>query len=100
MASGAAKLVATNDEAPKTRKARKAAPENETKSDKFRRLARGRLIAAVGSLEKFPRLIAASYESTPEQREKIVNILQTEVDNIKKAFSAPDSKKVSREFDI
>lgn len=62
-------------------KPRAKAPENESKSDKFKRLANHRvpralrLIRAIGNLGN-----RAQYESTEEQRKLIINSINAAID--------------------
>lgn len=59
----------------------------ESKSDKFKRLASKRVVNAIQKIELIANLSASSYESTPEEVEKILNALQGSVDKVKAAFS-------------
>ena len=59
----------------------------ESKSDKFKRLASKRVVNAIQKIELIANLSASSYESTPEEVEKILLALQGSVDKVKAAFS-------------
>ena len=59
----------------------------ESKSDKFKRLASKRVVNAIQKIELIANLSASSYESTPEEVEKILTALQGSVDKVKAAFS-------------
>ncbi len=59
----------------------------ESKSDKFKRLASKRVVNAISKIELIANLSASSYESTPEEVEKILSALQGSVDKVKAAFS-------------
>lgn len=59
----------------------------ESKSDKFKRLASKRVVNAVSKIELIANLSSSSYESTPEEVEKILSALQGSVDKVKAAFS-------------
>jgi len=59
----------------------------ESKSDKFKRLASKRVVNAISKIELIANLASSSYESTPEEVEKILTALQGSVDKVKSAFS-------------
>jgi hypothetical protein len=85
------------------RKARvsKADP-NETKADKFRRLASDRLGKAVTRIQQIGNLSGPGYEYTEEQRNKIVTILADAVQACAARF-APRTKEGKKEkptFDL
>ena len=70
-----------------------------SKSEKFRELARSRVNRAINMI----RLIAnlgnkAHYNYTPEQTRKIVNALQSEVSNVKIKFNS--KKRGTEEFSL
>ena len=52
-----------------------AAPKDETKAQKFSRLASKRVSKALKAVGNIGNLSGAGYESTPEQRKKIVDAL-------------------------
>jgi hypothetical protein len=66
-------------------------PKDETKADKFRRLANQRLRKAIKEIEAIGKLAAVSYESTPDQIGKIVAALNAAVTRVDKAFTAGGS---------
>lgn len=55
----------------------------ETKSAKFSRLASKRVSKALKAVSNIGNLSGAGYESTPEQRTKIVKALTEAVDSVK-----------------
>ncbi len=55
-------------------------PANETKADKFRRVARERIDKIVKSLRSLEGLTGRTYEYTPEQIEKIEAYLKNQLD--------------------
>lgn len=58
---------------------RRAAPENETKAERFVRLAQQRATKALKAIQQIANLGGAAYESTPEQREKLIGALSAAV---------------------
>lgn len=65
----------------------KRAPENENKSEKFRRLANQRLPRAVAAIASLAKLASGGYEFTPVQADMIVATLQDRVEGVKVAFA-------------
>ena len=67
----------------------------ESKQDKFKRLASKRVSNAIQKIELIGNLSGASYECTAEDSEKIIAALQQAVDGVKGRFSkkAPETKK-------
>ena len=61
--------------------------EVESKSDKFKRLATKRVANAIKKIELIGHLSASSYESTPEEVDKIMAALQQALDGAKERFS-------------
>jgi len=61
--------------------------EVETKHDKFKRLATQRVTNAIKKIELVGQLSSSSYESTPEEVEKIFTTLQQTLDSSKDRFS-------------
>ena len=61
--------------------------EVETKHDKFKRLATQRVTNAIKKIELVGQLSSSSYESTPEEVEKIFTTLQQTLDSSKERFS-------------
>jgi hypothetical protein len=59
----------------------------ESKSDKFKRLASKRVANAIQKIELITNLSASSYESTPEEVDKILTALQSSVDKVKASFA-------------
>tara|TARA_B100000029_G_C17246546_1_gene841087 strand:+ start:64 stop:288 length:225 start_codon:yes stop_codon:yes gene_type:complete len=69
------------------------------KSDKFKQLARSRVNRAINMI----RLIAnlgnkAHYDYTSDQAKKIINVLQSEVSNVKVKFNS--KKRGTEEFTL
>ncbi len=74
------------------------APANETKAEKFLRLAPARVdkvLNGIGSLKKLS--VRGTYEYTPEQIEKIFSALRTAMDDCEEAFK-PKEKTQSAGF--
>jgi hypothetical protein len=70
------------------RKPRKAvAPADETKADRFRRLANARLPRAIKAIDAIGNLAGGSYERTDAQVALVVGALQAAVDRVQKAFA-------------
>ena len=67
----------------------------ESKQDKFKRLASKRVSNAIQKIELIGNLSGASYECTAEDAEKIILALQQALDGVKERFSkkAPETKK-------
>ncbi len=59
---------------------RKPAPENESKSERFIRLAQPRVVKAIRTIQIIGNLGSGNYERTQEQVDKIVSVLRTEID--------------------
>lgn len=59
-----------------TRKPRTAVPADETKAQKFSRLASARVSKAVKQIQALGNLSGSGYESTPEQRTKIETVIR------------------------
>ncbi|MFH0732588.1 MAG: hypothetical protein V2A72_06690 [Candidatus Omnitrophota bacterium] len=75
------------------KKEEKMTGQVETKSDKFKRLATKRVKNAISKIELIGNLAGSSYESTPEEAEKILGALQESLDKVKTAFSKQKSNK-------
>jgi len=75
-----AKKTATKE--TKTTAPKPEVVDNESKSDKFQRLAIARTSKAVKAIYQIGNLGSANYESTPEQREKIKAALDTAVQSM------------------
>lgn len=70
--------------------ARKPNPnKNESKAEKFVRLAEARTIKAIKAIRALPALAGSGYESTEDQRTIVVDALMAEVERVKTAFSSP-----------
>jgi hypothetical protein len=61
--------------------------KDETAEQRFTRLATARVSAAIKRLRLIKNLAGTSYVSTPEQRTKIMEALQTEIDALHTAFA-------------
>lgn len=72
--------------------ARNAAPENETKAQKFARLATARVNASLDAMAKIEGLSAkGQYDYTPEQVESICKALEAGVMKIHNRFKNPSA---------
>ena len=70
------------------RKKRLTAPENESKADKFKRLANHRVPVAIKRLNQIASLAnRAQYEWTADQAELITSTLRKYVDGVVKRFA-------------
>ena len=69
------------------RKAGKTVPVNESKSDKFKRLANKRLNKVLNAMRQLKNLSSASYTSTPAQVEYITGKIDVAVSDVKTAFA-------------
>jgi hypothetical protein len=79
--------------AKSARKLKVVAPEGETKSDKFRRLATARLTKARKAILVIGNLSGPGYEFTDEQVAKIFDTLAGDVGDTRERFSrAPKTK--------
>lgn len=79
------KPAAKNAPATATKKAgRKSAPENETKAERFIRLAKPRMTKAIKAISVLGNLSGAGYEYTPEQVDKMRGAIDAEM---QKAFA-------------
>ena len=58
----------------------------ESKSDKFKRLAEPRVDSTIKKIKIIGNLAAGSYEYNAEQVEKILTTLKTAVDEVEKKF--------------
>ena len=62
-------------------------PQNESKQDRFRRLALRRIPKALRALESIRKLSSSNYEYTPEQAEKIITTLGETMLSLQQAYS-------------
>ena len=65
-----------------------ASKSAETKNEKFKRLATKRVENAIKKVELIGHLSASSYESSPEEVEKIIAAIQAALDGVKEKFSS------------
>jgi hypothetical protein len=82
--------MATEKKAKKS-PGRKPAPENESKNDKFVRLASPRVTKAIKTIRTIANLGSVNYERTAEQVDKIILVLTAELASLKKALD-PERK--------
>ena len=66
-----------------------SAPPDETKADKFSRLASLRVTKAVAAIGLIGKLATRSYEYSPAQVSMIMKYLEEAIVEAKKKFSAP-----------
>ncbi len=66
---------------------RAAAPEGETPSEAFVRLATGRTNKAVKSISLIAQLTGTAYESTDVQKRAILTALEAAVEQVKEVFA-------------
>lgn len=67
-------------------------PTNETKAQKFVRLGNKRVPKALKAIKQIAQLGGNGYESSPEQRAKIVTALESEVKAVKDIFAGQRPK--------
>lgn len=73
--------------------------ENESKSEKFIRLAQGRVTRARDAISRISHLANTSaYEYTPEQVEQMFFVLEGEIDQVKAQFQKPIKEKKAFSF--
>lgn len=82
------------------RKARTPAPKDESKSDKFSRLASARVTKAVKAINAIGSLAARSYEYTDGQAQAIMTYLKTAIDGVQGRFAAPGQSAGAEEIKI
>ena len=85
---------------PKNRKPRKAVDPNESKSDKFVRLASARVTKAVKAVKNIGALSGKSYEYKPAQVDEIMGYLKGAYDHVKARFAAPQETAGEAEIKI
>lgn len=73
-------------------------PQNESKHDRFKRIATKRVRNAIKMIERIGNLATPGYQYTEEEAEKIFSTIQETVDNVKVLFSA--KKKESKKFEL
>jgi hypothetical protein len=66
---------------------------NESKADRFKRLAEPRVGNAIKKIEIIGNLASSNYEFSAEQVEKILSSLRTTVDEVEKKFQKGLSRK-------
>jgi len=67
---------------------RTATPADETKADKFKRLAVARVNKTLDALNQIGQLSAkANYEYTPEQVEKILDTIGAKLEDVEASFA-------------
>jgi len=66
--------------------------KNETKQDKFKRIATRRVRNAIKMVERIGKLSSYGYEYTDEDVEKIINALEEALNKLKASFSTKESK--------
>lgn len=76
--------------------AKEKAPAEETKSDKFKRIASGRTEKALDAISNIGGLAnPANYEYTPEQVAKIMSALEAELTKLGNRFKNPTAAQSS-----
>lgn len=82
----------------KGRKAGSKVPSNETKAQRFVRLAKQRVPKAIKQIANIGKLSGGGYEYTSEQANKIVAALTAAVTEVKEKFAG--KKHAAIEFDL
>ena len=80
-------------------RARTSCGPPETRNQKFRRLAQSRTNRILTGFPPLAKLAGPAYESTPEERRQIVDMLQKYVDDLKRVFFKEEPRKPSFSFD-
>jgi hypothetical protein len=83
---------------PKKLSGRAAVPEDETKNEKFRRLAKARVNKVVKAITNIGKLAASAYEYSPEEAAKVVGALQRAVADVEAKFAK--TKPTMESFDL
>jgi hypothetical protein len=73
--------------------------DQETKHDKFKRLATQRVTNALKKIELIGNLASSGYESSAEEVDKIFASLQQTLDNTKNRFSK-SKKEETKKFEL
>lgn len=81
-------------------KRKPSAPENETKADKFRRLASKRVTKCLNALRQVGQLSGPGYESSPEQVEKIFTAIGNAANEAMQKFQNKGAAKAKAQFEI
>ena len=89
------KNTAVKQAATGAKRGRKPAPENETKSQRFDRLAVERTRKALRYIAALGNLSGSAYESTEEKRERIWNALQVEIDRASAKYEKTEKQKAA-----
>ncbi len=84
---------------PRKTRAKQDIPENETKNEKFARIARARVSKTIKSIRSLKKLSGSNYERTAEQVAKIVTTLKSEIDALATAL-APGSRSAKDEVNF
>ncbi len=72
--------------------------ENETKNERFKRIASKRVTNAISKVELIGKLSSYGYEYSAEDIEKIFTALQETLDNTKALFSK--TKRETKKFEL
>ena len=72
--------------------------KNESKSDRFKRIATKRVRSAIKKIELLGKLSSYGYEYADEDIEKIFTALQEALNNVKALFSTKKPKE--KEFEL
>lgn len=80
-------MATSTESKKKTKQGAKSPPAIESPSDRFTRLATARVGAAIKRLRLIRNLSGSGYKSSPEQREKLLDALEDEVQALRRAFS-------------
>ena len=72
--------------------------QNETKNEKFKRIATLRVNNVIRIIESIGKLSASSYEYSNEEVEKIFSSLQETLDKVKSLFSV--KKNEAKKFEL
>jgi len=76
-------------------------PPGETKADKFKRVAEGRVTTALGALKNLENLSnATTYEYSDDQVDRIVTALKAQIEVIEKCFAEGGKKQVENGFTL
>lgn len=82
------------------KRGRKPAPVDETKAQRFKRLAVPRVNATIKGIRAIGNLSGSAYECTPEDIAKIAAVLHAEIDKAVARFSATKAESKDCGFEL
>lgn len=94
------KMTAVAEHKVQSKRGRKPVPENETKEQKFRRLAQRRVTIAVKAIKALGKLSTSQYERSESQCDKIELAIETELQKTMALLRNVKSKSAEPEFTL